>query len=489
MPGRPKKSTTAAGSSEATTQVRQSEKQALENLKKIDHIVVLVLENRSFDQVLGYLSLPASKKGRGRRDVDGLTGDEFNLEPGDLPPDQADNAGTPHDPRIRRVFRLPRTVFPVDPGHSAGSVRTQLGGNDLDPPMGGFVRNFIEVLASEETRPLPKPGDIMGYYTGDQVPTYDLLGEHFAVCDRWFSSMPGPTWPNRMFLYCGTSNGIIKNPGSIVNYPPEYDTMPERLIIHVLDKYDVKWRIYSHDFAWMRFFRSFDPGPIPALSRVDKFAKFLKACEDGKLPAVSFIDPNWIDIGGGPGTSDDHPPADIAGGQRLVATVYEGLRTGKNRLLEKTLLIVTYDEHGGFYDHVLPPAAPDYKASRSSVLKTYGVRVPALVVSAWVPKRSACHTLFDHTSILKTILLRFANQTAINSMGRRVAAANHLGELLSLDRPQTGLRPAPARALAARQKQALTRIAVEPGRPTDLAVLVTEARAHFLARGVPVEHL
>jgi len=469
----------------------QRASQALANLRKVDHIVVLVLENRSFDHMLGYLSLPAELRGRGRTEVNGLTGHEFNLRPGYLTADTAGTAGTEADPRRRKVFRLAQTRFPVDPGHGAGSVAMQIGNNDRDPAMGGFVRNFDQVLRDEKDAGNLDPGLIMGYHTGDQLPAYDLISEHFAVCDRWFSSMPGPTWPNRMFLYCGTSNGIAGNPKSIANYGPAYDAMPERTVLDVLDDHKVDWRIFSHDFAWMRFFRSFDPGPIPAFSRVDKFNRFLDRCAEDKLPSVSFIDPNWRDIPNG-APSDDHPPeAAVGDGQRLVARVYEALRTGANNLFKRALLVVTYDEHGGFFDHVLPPLARDHRTGDPASLKTYGVRVPALVVSPWVPKRSVSHTLFDHTSILKTILLRFCGQAAIGSLerqGRRVAAAAHLGELLTEGSARGNLPSAASLARVIERASAMPG-GGRSGRDSDLVSQIEAGRAAAMARGVPEEHL
>lgn len=459
-------------------------KRAIENLKKIDHIIILVLENRSFDHMLGYLSLPLNLKGRGRKEVNGLTGDEFNLCPKDPESVAVDNAAS-----RRRVFRLSALRFPVDPEHATPSaVARQMGETNQDAPMGGFVRSFQRRLLREGLLSKHDPGLIMGYYTGDQLPAYDLLSEHFTVCDRWFCSVPSGTWPNRMFLYCGTSNGIITHPKNPpFDYGPEYEKMPEKLIIHVLDKHKVKWRIYSHDFAWMRFFRSFDPGPIAALSRVDKFGRFLSACEKGDLPAVSFIDPNWSDIGVAGEANDDHPPhASVEKSQQLIATIYEALRTGGNNLFKRTLFVITYDEHGGFYDHVLPPSVP-----KPEPLKTYGVRVPALVISPHVPKRSVSHTLFEHPSIMKTILLRFCGgESSLASQPPRVRLARHLGELLVEKQARSGF-PSAQPIIAAR---ASLRAVDGPdqsrlSKPSELALEVAAARVAELARGVPEEEL
>ena len=158
---------------------------------------------------------------------------------------------------------------------------------------------------------------------------------------------------------------------------------------------------------------------------------FLRDAAVGELPSVSWIDPNFVDLGGLTGANDDHPPSDVMAGQELVLKVYNAIATSP--LWERTLLLIVYDEHGGFYDHVPPDGLPD-KDRR-------GPRVPAIVVSPWVdpdPEKHS-HTVFDHTSIIKTALLRFCGSQAekyIRDMGPRVAQANHLGELLTLETPR-----------------------------------------------------
>jgi len=166
---------------------------------------------------------------------------------------------------------------------------------------------------------------------------------------------------------------------------------------------------------------------------------FLERAAAHDLPAVSWIDPNFYDLTFGPtGSNDDHPPSDLRAGQKLVLQLFDAL--ARSELWEKTLLVITYDEHGGFFDHVPPPAA----AADRPGMDRYGPRVPALVISPWAAPKSVSNTVFDHTSIIKTILKRFcANaQGEIPDMGARVNAAHHLGELLTETQP----RPAPALA-------------------------------------------
>jgi phospholipase C len=175
---------------------------------------------------------------------------------------------------------------------------------------------------------------------------------------------------------------------------------------------------------------------VPAyFDRRDVFGhrSFLERAAAGDLPAVSWIDPNFYDLTYGPaGSNDDHPPSDLRAGQKLVLHLIDALI--QSPVWEKTLLVITYDEHGGFFDHVQPPEAADDLPA----MRRYGPRVPALVVSPFVAAGSVSKTVYDHTSIIKTVLTRFSAKAdgTIPKMGARVAAANHLGELLTEDTPR-----------------------------------------------------
>jgi phospholipase C len=224
---------------------------------------------------------------------------------------------------------------------------------------------------------------------------------------------------------------------------------------------------------------------------------FIDDARDGKLPAVSWIDPNFYDVTfiGPSGSNDDHPPSDVHAGQELVLKTYTALLNSPN--WSRTALIVTYDEHGGFYDHVPPPAAQD----DSAAFRTYGVRVPAIVISPWVERQSVSNLLFDHTSIIKTILLKFCrrNDGQIPDMGARVNHANHLGSLLSLDAARKPTTPAAYQhavdQITAWRAQVLrSRLMMEPepitepADPTDLTDLQREylaAKAAVRSQGLP----
>jgi phospholipase C len=449
-----------------------------------------MLENRSFDHMLGYLSLD-----QGRHDVDGLRAELANE----------------HDGRVYPVHHLDSTMISDDPDHSPGAVDLQLGGGK----MGGFVDSYANILATRGVK-AADPSRIMGYYSAADVPVYEHLASEFAICDRWFSSVPGATWPNRLYAICGRAAGSRDDRAPHV--PPVYD---QPSFVRHLDAHGISWRWYSFEVGTLRladahyklghhdrfaFFSHTSMNWKERIERVDTDAQsFLGDAARGTLPSVSWIDPNFSNfnpIGFQP--NDDHAPADIKDGQELVLAVYEALATSP--LWERTLLILFYDEHGGFYDHVAPPEAPD---DDPETFGRYGVRVPALIVSPWVERGSVSHTLFDHTSIIKTILLRFCPDALqepklhttrsanlpghAHYMGTRVARANDLGELLTRDEPRSApdrsslIEAAAARAAARAEGAPIDKDAAAPKQMTDLQLRIAAANRHLRKLGHPAD--
>jgi phospholipase C len=399
------------------------------NLMKVNHIVVLMLENRSFDHMLGYLSYEA-----GRDDVDGLTRGDKNTYQG-------------KDFDVHHLDRSAWNGEIEDPCHGPACIDRQLADSNS-----GFVASYAEYLAEYQAKHGPAPGAdpglVMGYYNAADLPVYDHLAREFCVCDRWFSSVPGATWPNRLYALAGRAAGDREDAN-----PPLYN-LPT--FVRFLEQRNVDWRFYSFDPGTLRLVdaeyrlshhRRFSYVDRRKLSSRERFAgevlgeesSFLDDAAAGSLPAVSWIDPHFKDTRVfGPDSNDDHPPSDVLAGQALVLDVYHALRSSP--LWEQTLLIVTYDEHGGLYDHVPPPPAPDDDPE----FRRYGVRVPALIVSPWVEAKSVApkEPVFDHTTIIKTILLRFCREgEQIPDMGQRVTAAHHLGGLLSRDAPRADVAP------------------------------------------------
>lgn len=374
-----------------------------DNLEKIDHIVVLMMENRSFDHMLGYLKLEGANP-----DVDGLDAGMSN----------SDGSGTAYE-----VHRLPGTVFQLDPGHGPEEVDEQLRNHN-----GGFVINYEN---EHGDKPTFDPASIMGYHNGSSLPVYDHLARNFCICDRWFCSVPGATWPNRLYAVTGKSQGKDNR------MPPIYD-LPS--FVRHLDAAEVPWSWYAHDIASLRLI----DGKYRVLHGSKFFwfdrrtwvnpVTFLDHAASGNLPAVAWIDPNFEDLPiiGPNESNDDHPPSDVMAGQDLVLKLYNAVVNSP--AWKKTLLVIVYDEHGGFYDHVKPEDAAD----DDSDFRKFGVRVPAIVVSPWVERGKLSHKVFDHTSIIKTILLRFCRRPdgTIPDMGARVNHAEQLGTLLTLSTPR-----------------------------------------------------
>jgi phospholipase C len=422
--------------------------QADANLAKVDHVVVMMLENRSFDHMLGYLSLTGK-----RPEIDGLR-PGFTYQ---------------HQGRSYPVHHLGATALEMDPDHSSEAIDQQVAGGS----MGGFVASAAATLAKRGD-PSGDPACVMGYYDGADVPVYDHLAEEFAVCDRWFASVAGATLPNRLYGLCGVAAGSRDDRPAHV--PPLYH---QPSFVRHLDAQHVPWRWYSFDPGTLRLadahyllghhdrFGYFSKTGLPWRAVLDlscnpKLSSFLDDAAAGTLPPVSWIDPAFTNFNplGFP-VNDDHPPADVKDGQDLVLAAYDALAASPQ--WETSLLVIVYDEHCGFYDHVPPPPAAD---DEPETFGSYGVRVPAIIVSPWVEPRTVSSTVFDHTSIIKTILLRFCPGALQEPPpaggprarlglgpqypGMRTAHANHLGELLTRDTP----RPAPPRDALVRQAAA-----------------------------------
>jgi phospholipase C len=430
---------------------------AAARLAQIEHIVVVLLENRSFDHMLGYLSLSTAEGGKGRDDIDGLRGPQVNVNMLD---------GTPHP-----IHHLSYTKFKdesEDPDHSGSSVDQQLANDN-----GGFVENFARISAQRAAsahEQSPDPGLVMGYYTGTELPVYDHLAAEYCVVDRWFSSVPGATWPNRLYSVAGQAAGSRDDAD-----PPLYE-LPS--FPRYLDEHEVDWRWYSFDPGTLRAvdpayrlsnhhrFAFVDSRKLSTAERaagvlMEEGPSLLDDIANGELPAVSWIDPRFKDLRVlGPDSNDDHPPSDLTAGQDLVLTIYHALSAADS--WARTLLVITYDEHGGFYDHVPPPAATDDDAE----FQRLGVRVPALLVSPLVAKGSTSTKLlgedfhFDHTSIIKTILTRFCNSNGqIPKLTSRVEAAQHLGHLLADPGQATAGEPVEHSELAQKMTEWRTKFA------------------------------
>jgi phospholipase C len=329
------------------------------------------------------------------------------------------------------------------------------------PNMKGFVADYASVVAGSTV----DARSIMQCYSPDQVPVLSALARSYAVCDRWFASAPCQTWPNRAFVHAGTSCGRVNNLDSIPDsdQPPDPKYYDVPTIFNVLEELNIPWRVYTDNSiptlpSLTRYQFADRLWPIKFGSRFCSFGTFKDDSKNGSLPAYSFVEPAFVSVLGQK-ASDQHPPHDVSTGEAFLYEVWQAVRTGAR--WNETLLLITYDEHGGCYDHVSPPAATPpgdgfaTQAGYSFMFDRYGVRVPAVVVCPWVEqgtvfRANAGGREFDHTSILATLRdwldLNGAAATAQTPWltSRRIRDAPTLGAVLTLNAARTDTPSIPA---------------------------------------------
>ena len=395
-------------------------------LSAIQHIVVLMLENRSFDHMLGFLYADQGNKSPAGQPFEGLTGEESN----------PDASGAPVT-----VFRIKATdvnayFMPgADPGEGYAATNSELFGSTTapTPPVAtnqGFVKDFAYTLTWQAQKKWSilqgtVPQNIMGIFTPEMLPVLSGLARGYAVCDHWYSPAPTETLPNRAFAAAGTSQGHMNDNTKSFTVPSIFGLMSQ----HGLD-----WAIYGYDAEPLTRLNFPDTTSAPA-SHFGLFKDFQAAAAAGALPPYTFLEPDWGTTG-----NSQHPNYDVALGEQLIHDVYYALRNGKG--WNQTLLIITYDEHGGCYDHVPPPsgATPpdDTPGEYGFDFKRFGVRVPAVLVSPLIAPGTVFRvpegtTPIDHTSILKTVEKRWG----LPALTARDAAAPDLGDALTLSAPRT----------------------------------------------------
>ena len=394
----------------------------------IEHVVIVMMENHSFDNYLGMLPR------RGHPGVDG-----FHIGPDGKP---TDTNPAPGGGSIR-AFRMPSECqMESEPNQSWNATHTALAGG----AMNGFVRASGDVA--------------MGYWDEVDLPFYYSLARTFALSQRWFASCPGQTYPNRRFLMAATAYGLVNTVFPGPNDPPP----PNGTIFDRLNAYGVPWMNYFTDLPQIAIIPSaFKGNP----QHIAPMARFYADAAGGRLPALSLVDPDFglADVIGGlvPGQpvpqsvraqgQDEENPQNIQFGEAFVSQVVSAVISSP--LWPRTLLVWLYDEHGGYYDHVPPPAAPLPDAIAPVLgpgdfpgrYDLYGVRVPAVAVSAWSRPGYLSNVTHDHTSILRFI----EDKWNLPSLTRRDAQANSVLDLLDFTRPALLEPPglaAPANPLA-----------------------------------------
>ncbi|KAJ3253906.1 hypothetical protein HK103_007640 [Boothiomyces macroporosus] len=377
---------------------------------KIKHVMVLMLENRSFDSFFGSL------KSNGWPHVNGLTGEESNV--------LAD--GTMG--KVRSVTSVVEHHDPID------SVTVQIYGKKgsvqgQTPDMSGFALDDL-TLVSRQTTIEDAFGVTFGYHTQTTIPVAYSIANDFSIIDDYHSSVPGPTFPNRHFLHCATALGLTDN----TELPGGLDC---ETIYGKLNEKGISWRVYSSD-AHPTVFRYKQFGQPLFAANVFNFDEFLKDAKLGNFAQFTYLDPNEFN-------ADYHPPFNTKGGEAYLKQVYDAIRNSP--AWNDTLLLITFDEHGGFYDHVPPPTnvpIPDnskvYPPSGDFAFERLGVRVPAILVSPWIPQgrvfRSGSDTRhFEHSSIAAT-LKKFYNWDGFLTKRDAWAMSFH-SSINYLDTPRT----------------------------------------------------
>jgi len=423
-------------------------------LQAVDHLVVLMMENRSFDNLFGYLyehDRPRQFLGRGDPVFRGVAGRQDLWNPDDrVPPNRI--------PVAKAAWQTPNDMCQPspDPGeYYHPHVNRQLYGQDTvagdaallpDPaPMNGFVRDYIRSIREQEFWDGVPPDlehyqRIMHCFPPEALPVLNGLAREFAISDEWFAAVPTQTWPNRSFFHSGQSHGFVTNADFIKWHANDAPTIFERLGDALGP--DRGWRVY-----W-------DPQDLACLTRFlhprlkgkehdanfAHFDQFAADCAAGALPAYSFIQPRLII-----NHNDMHPPvipnqevhSSALAGELLVNEVYDAVRLAPT--WGRTLLMITFDEHGGTYDHSPPPratppvAAPGYPLQDDFRFNRLGVRVPTIFISPRIEPstvvRARGGSPFDHTSVIRSLCERWS----LAGLTDRDAASPDFGHVLTLD--------------------------------------------------------
>jgi phospholipase C len=336
----------------------------------IDHIVVVMMENRSFNHYLGWLPGADGKQGGlSYVDRDGVRHATHHL---------TDYQGLDHP----------------DPDHSYEGGRVQYNGGRCD----GWLRSG----SNDEFA--------IGYYTDADLAFYGQAARHWTAFDRYFSATMAETYPNRFYQHSAQTDRL-HNSTATATMPTIWDRLADAGVGHAYYYYDVPFlALYGTKY----------------LSMARRYPQFLADAKAGTLPAVSFVDPKFLDEGSG-SSADDHPHADIRAGQHFLNEVYEAVSGGP--LWARTALIINYDEWGGFFDHVAPATVPDARPDLGTGLR--GFRTPCLLISPRARRGYVGHAAYDHTSVLKMIEWRWR----LPALTARDAAARNMAEVLDFTHP------------------------------------------------------
>jgi phospholipase C len=393
-------------------------------LDSLRTIIIVMMENRSFDHLLGYLSLPPLN----RAEVDGQS-----LDPAWLQKFTNFDNGLAIPPFLSTNPHTMPAEF--DPPHERSNIAAQIDPRqDGDYPMNGFVSAIPPKASSDPAvRRL-----VMSYFAAEQAPMNDFFATNFTICDRWFCSLPAGTQPNRLMSMSGFS--LID-----VNQTP----LPhQELVYDWLNQRQISWRVYHRGIPFLALM----PKWLPAILFDDHFRRFedfgpdLLNTPPDQLPQVIFVEPTYQDAPHIGNSTDDHAPAGISDGQEFLLQVYNAV-IANPPFWNHALMVVNYDEHGGFFDHVPPPRIPTLPpdgAAYATPFSSLGVRIPAYVISPFVPPGVTTHNLLDHTSVLKLLGEKFGNGSYSPTVDARPVGS--LSHVLDFTQPQLAPPAPPALA-------------------------------------------
>jgi phospholipase C len=380
------------------------------DLSRVKTIVITMMENRSFDHILGYLGLPNSGHPLAAR-IEGI---------------QHANLYYAHDPYPPR--RLTNPSIDPDPPHEREDIAIQ-----INSPVAGPMKGFVDSYRSHY--PNADIGRVMEYCPNQYLSTTDFLARNFTICDNWFSCVPASTLPNRLMAASGyalvdhTPSGYLQIAQNL------FHDNPDDLVYDWLEARGIGWRLYySGSFFFMQMPRMLVKyeADVETQAIFRPIDRLIDDFQNGDVAQVVFIEPRYQDDfrRGAAQATDDHPPASVWGGQRHLKLVYDAL-TANPSVWGGLVGIVTYDEHGSFFDHVQPPriatVAPP-GAVYNQGFETLGVRVPGIIISPFVQPASLSESLFDHTSILKFLGEKFGGGNYTSLVDSR--PVNNLSDVL-----------------------------------------------------------
>ena len=404
----------------------------------IEHVFVLMLENRSFDHLLGFSDIGGTDAGTGApTKTDRLAGTEANTFNGQSYP----------------VTEGADARMPTDPHHEFTDILVQLCGAGAQYPKAGpypavnnsgFVYSYVTDSGGQN------PAELMKCYSPKQLPVLNALANEFVICDNWHASLPGPTWPNRLFVHAASSGGLDHSPTTeeIV----EWETLcgfplPNGSIFDSLKRSNVSYRLYAGDlFPMVAALKGIH------LTDIRQFSLFRTDLQQPSYPYnYIFIEPSYDVLNDYRNGTSQHPLADVNAGEGLIKATYEAIRA--SAVWPKSLLIVTWDENGGFFDHAIPPDAPapgdttpNSKYNQANfTFEKYGPRVVGLAISPLIPRNLVDHRVYDHASIPATLESLFG----LPALTARDAKANRLDALITLQQPRDTPATLPAPAVLA----------------------------------------